>query len=238
MIGIAYLRVSGLSQTGDKDGLPRQRRRIEELAEREQIRIVAEYADEGVTGKSDETAEDIETILARPDLTRLRHDLKDGKYGDQVVVLIESLERLARDVIVQELFVRLVRKHAQILSAECPELLRVTGDAPTDNMHDFMRQVRGAAAEFDRKNICYRMACTRKYLREENGKCEGRKSYGEDPERPEEQLVLARMLSLRDGKNGYREIAKILNEDGYSTRTGKPWSRGTVYRILKRYPVE
>jgi hypothetical protein len=75
----------------------------------------------------------------------------------------------------------------------------------------------------------------------------GRKPFGSHND--EEQETLARMKALyrvlpKDQRRCYRdvmqqrrsfhEIARILNDEGRSTRTGKSWSASTVRRILMR----
>jgi len=76
----------------------------------------------------------------------------------------------------------------------------------------------------------------------------GRKPYGGSAN-PEEEFGLQRLKELyrslprnqwrRRGdrvfkRRSFRQIASMLNEEGIPTRTGKPWTDGTVRGILKR----
>lgn len=75
----------------------------------------------------------------------------------------------------------------------------------------------------------------------------GRKRFGADPKRPEENEALTRLRSLnkpfaeskwkiRDGvletRRSYNEIVRIMNKKKYCTRTGAPWCYNTVLNIL------
>jgi hypothetical protein len=75
-------------------------------------------------------------------------------------------------------------------------------------------------------------------MRARDGKCEGRKRYGEHPDYPEEKAVVDRMIVLRAAGNRPDQIAQILNSEGVETRGTKngkkPWHPSTVARILKR----
>src|SRR5258708_4853471 len=85
-----YLRVSGDSQI-DGDGFPRQREAIERYAAANNIIVVKYFQEEGVSG----TVESIDRPAFQDMLTAL---LANGTK----IVLIERLDRIARDVMVQE----------------------------------------------------------------------------------------------------------------------------------------
>src|ERR1017187_10527495 len=86
----AYLRVSGKGQI-DGDGFPRQLEAVRTSAQAQAIRIVKVFREEGVCGAPD--------LEERPALMALLEALAaDGVK----LVLIESLNRLARDLMVQE----------------------------------------------------------------------------------------------------------------------------------------
>ena len=93
----AYLRVGGKSQI-EGDGFPRQALAIEAYAATNNITIVKTFQEEGISGAED--------AQHRPALT----DLIAALHSDGVKkVLIESLSRLARDLLVQEAIIRDLR---------------------------------------------------------------------------------------------------------------------------------
>ena len=74
-------------------------------------------------------------------------------------------------------------------------------------------------------------------MRARAGRCEGRKPFGYY-EGENEILREMRRLYRKNPKTGkrrsYGEIADELNEKRLSSRSGQPWSRGSVHTILKR----
>lgn len=53
-------------------------------------------------------------------------------------------------------------------------------------------------------------------------------------EEPVEQMTLARMIELRDENRSLRSIARILDEEGRTTREGGPWRHHVIKAILAR----
>jgi hypothetical protein len=93
-----------------------------------------------------------------------------------------------------------------------------------------MRQVLGAVAEFNRRELVGKLAKARKRIRTECGRCEGRKPYGE---REGEEAGLARVLSLvKSEGQSLRSAAATLNAEGVPTRSGKPWQAGSVASVV------
>ena len=77
----------------------------------------------------------------------------------------------------------------------------------------------------------------REKVRDEKGKCEGRKRYGEDSAH-EQEIVRRIKLMRRKRKGGLKgmtlqAIADKLNEEGIRTKTGKKWQRVQVMNVLK-----
>src|SRR5262245_40521502 len=106
----AYLRVSGRGQV-EGDGFPRQREAIKGYASANGIRITEWFQEEGVSGKTD--------LENRPAL----HALMTALHSDGVaLVLVERLDRLARDLMVQEsIFSDLRRKGFELVSVTEPD---------------------------------------------------------------------------------------------------------------------
>ena len=79
-----------------------------------------------------------------------------------------------------------------------------------------------------------RLKGARERKKANGGKGEGRWAYREDPERPEEPAGLAKMLALRAQRISYKQIAKVLNEQGIRSRDGKGWQPEVIRRVLMR----
>src|SRR5712664_2718413 len=91
-----YLRVSGKAQV-DGDGFPRQREAIERWASAHGVTIVKWFEERGVNG----------SLLERPALSEMMVALMSNGVR---LVIVEKLDRLARDQMVQETIVQSLLK--------------------------------------------------------------------------------------------------------------------------------
>src|SRR5947209_17711816 len=113
----AYLRVSGKGQV-EGDGFTRQLKAIREYASVHGMKIVTVYREEGVSGTK-ESAD-------RPAWSELMTALHSNGVR---MVIIERLDRLARDLMVQETIIADLRKHGfELVSVAEPDLM--TDDPP------------------------------------------------------------------------------------------------------------
>jgi DNA invertase Pin-like site-specific DNA recombinase len=208
----AYLRVSGKAQI-EGDGFTRQLEAIRRYAAEHEIKIVRVYREEGVSGTKD--------LENRPAFVELMTALHSN--GTKLV-LVEKLDRLARDLMVQETIIGDLRKNGfELISVMEPDLLQ---DDPSRKL---MRQVFGAIAEYEKTMIVLKLRGARARARSKNGRCEGRKPFGYFEG---EADAVARMRALRAEGLGFDRIATRLNADRIPTRTGKLWHGLVVNRIL------
>jgi DNA invertase Pin-like site-specific DNA recombinase len=206
----AYLRVSGRGQI-DGDGFPRQREAIKRYANAHGIRIVTWFEERGQTGKSE--------WEARPAWTEMVQSLNGVE-----TIIVERLDRLARELGVQEYIIRdLTKRHVTLISAAEESI-----DA--DPTRVLFRQIMGAIAQYDRTMIEAKLKAARVRQRASTGRCEGRKPYGS---RPGEQEILDRMRSMRNSGSPYDAIATEFNAGGVPTRMGRGWFGSTVAKILR-----
>jgi len=209
-----YLRVSGKAQV-DGDGFPRQMAAIKSYAAEHGIRVVKVFREEGVSGTKD--------LAHRPALSGLMVAL----HSDGVrLVLVEKLDRLARDLMVQETILGDLRKHGfELVSVAEPDLC---GNDPTRKL---LRQVMGGVAEYEKTMIVSKLRGARERMKAKTGRCEGRKPYGYYEG---EQETVDRMKALRAEGLPYEFVAGRLNAERRQTRTaGKQWFGATVRRILE-----
>jgi len=209
----AYLRVSGKGQV-EGDGFTRQLQAIKKYASAHDIRIIRVFRDEGVSGTKD--------LASRPAFVEMMTALYSN--GTRMV-LIEKLDRLARDLMVQETIIGDLRKHEfELVSVHEPDLLQ---DDPSRKL---MRQVFGAISEYEKTMIVLKLRGARERVRARGGKCEGAKPFGE---LFGESVVVDRMQALRSDGLGFDRIAETLNAEGIRPRRGKQWWGLTVNKILK-----
>jgi len=220
---VSYLRVSGKGQV-EGHGFDRQADTVKRYAKANGIALVGEYRDEGVSGTKD--------LDARPGLAALLDRLESNGVR---IVLVERADRLARDLVVGELILQQLRElGVTVIEAEGGnDLTAGDQDNPTAVL---IRQVLGAISEFDKSVIVLKLRAARERVRRDRGRCEGRKPFGD---RPGESQTVERILQLRRKPRGgtrlsYAKIAGQLNTENRPTRTGKPWTPGSVFAIVKR----
>lgn len=229
---VTYLRVSGDSQI-EKDGFPRQRFACEKYAVGNDLQIVREFRDEGVTGKME--------LEGRAGLSDCLAFVRENEI---TTVLVECSDRMARDMIVSEVIVREFQKiGVRVISASGGVDLTEGNDAnPTAKL---VRQILAAVSEFDRCVIVLKTRAARQRIRMRDGiargyegaealrmgRCEGKKPYGALTGETE---TIARMKAIQSTGRNYREVVEALNASGSVGRSGKAWTIGTVHKILSR----
>jgi DNA invertase Pin-like site-specific DNA recombinase len=219
---VSYLRVSGKGQVRG-DGLPRQRDMVQRFARSKGLQVVQEFSDEGVSGTKE--------LEGRAGLAALLDFLESDGVR---LVLIERADRLARDLVIGEVILGRFRQlGVQVVSADSGTELTVGDDDPTRKL---IRQVLGAVAEYDKAVTVLKLRAARARVRLTRGRCEGRKPFGDRPGEAE-ILELIRKLHRKPRAGDRRscgEIADELNRRGLPTRTGRAWSRGVVWALLRR----
>lgn len=211
----AYLRVSGKGQIAG-DGFTRQLDAINRHARCSGIQIARVFREMGVTGTK--PGEDRAAFAEM--LTALHAN------GTKLVI-VEKLDRLARDLMIQESIIADLRANGfELISVAEPDLLQ---DDPGRTM---LRQFMGAIAQYDKTSIVLKLRGARQRMKASTGRCEGRKPYGD---RDGEAVVIERMRQLRSTGMAYHQIAIVLNAERVPTRTdGKQWRGCTVNGILSR----
>ena len=150
-------------------------------------------------------------------------------------VIIEMLNRLSRDLMIQEIIIKDFQKHGfSLISAT-----EVDGLLDGDPTRDLVRQVLGAISQYEKRMLVLKLKCARDRKKRKFGKCEGRKSYAErDPELLAQVKKLRRKKKGRIRKMSFAKIAQILNEQGFKNAVGDPLNgralSGMFYRNIKR----
>jgi DNA invertase Pin-like site-specific DNA recombinase len=223
---VAYLRVSTEVQA-EGLGLDVQEDAITEWAETHEHEIVAEFTDAGISGSNGLEAR---TGLADA-LTVLRSDGADG-------IVVYRLDRLARDLIIQEQLLAEARQHGWGVFSTSPSEAAYLEDDPGDPSRKMIRQVLGAVAEYERSMIALRLRSGRARKAQRGGFAGGAPPYGYAAvdgnlvEVAEEQATLIRIRGDHRKGMSLRAIARTLNADGVMPRRGRTWHPGVLARLV------
>jgi DNA invertase Pin-like site-specific DNA recombinase len=206
----------------DGHGLDRQLESVRRWTKENGYEVVKVFKDvaSGITDESE-----------RPSFREMIGDiLSDGVR----TIVVESLDRLAREYRIQEtLLVYLASKGISLISARTGE--NVTEAIEGDPMRKALVQIQGIFSELEKSELVLRLRKAREKARKKRGKCEGRKAYGEESK--EEQAIIKRIKLMRRRRRGghrgltYEEISRRLNEEGIGTATGREWTAQTVHHI-------
>jgi DNA invertase Pin-like site-specific DNA recombinase len=230
---VAYLRTSSAANVGaDKDSEKRQRAAIEAFARAAGYELVDSYYDEAVSGA--------DHVTSRPGFTAMMERIASNGVR---TIIVETANRFARDLIVQETGYALLKEQGiDLIAADKPDAF--LDDTPTAIL---IRQVLGAVSQFekamvvtklkgarDRKRIALTQAA--KDDKTIRVKVEGRKSYGEiNPD----LVRLAKRLHrypVNGKRRSLRGVSNALAQSGFVTRTGRPYTAEAVSRMVKDRP--
>lgn len=225
MNAVGYLRVSTNEQTNGT-GLDAQRDAILATGHT----IVAWYSDEGISGSNG--------LDKRIGLANALADIKEGKAE---ALIVYKMDRLARDMMLQESLLRdLWRSGGQIISCSEAESVYCKPDDATDPSRAFIRQVLGAAAEYERAIIKARLMAGRRRHLDAGGNHGGKAPYGWKWEgsqlvHDDDQWDIVQGILTR-AKQGETAsyIAQVLNHNGSLSPAGKQWGHMAVKRIIER----
>jgi DNA invertase Pin-like site-specific DNA recombinase len=145
------------------------------------------------------------------------------------VILVESANRFARDLIVQETGYRMLRERGiDLIPVDSPQ--HFAESTPTANM---VRQILGAVSEFEKAILVARLKGARDRKRATSGKCGGRRSHIEAHPQTVEMAKSLRWINKRmREKRSLREIASKLAEAGHVARSGRPYGPSAIQSML------
>ncbi|WP_456754591.1 MULTISPECIES: recombinase family protein [unclassified Bradyrhizobium] len=201
---IGYTRTSSAANVGDdKDSVVRQRKAIQAYASRAGYRIVAWHDDPAVKGA--------DAIDARPGFAAALEQIAGNGIR---TIIVETANRFARDLIVQETgFRRLQADGITLIAADKPDSF--VDDTPTAVL---VRQILGAVAQFDKAMTVAKLRGARERKRRSGARVEGRKPIAESHP---EAAAMARQLRAQQPRISLRDISKAMAEAGIVTKPGK-----------------
>jgi DNA invertase Pin-like site-specific DNA recombinase len=150
--------------------------------------------------------------------------------GQVQAVVIERMDRLARDLMASEFLLRELRKlNVKLFSTDQNNLEDVASN-DVDPTRILIRQILGALAQWEKTTLVKKLRVAAQRAAKE-GRVGGNKPFGAKEGEQEGLRQLAEW-----SRQGYKtqDISDMLNARNYPTRSGKPWSRHTVHGILSR----
>ncbi|MBA2730487.1 MAG: recombinase family protein [Euzebyaceae bacterium] len=225
----AYCRVLTQRQEDEGLSLEAQEAAIRRWAKAHGHRIVSVHRD-AVSGTRD--------LEGREGLSRA---LAEVQAGQAEGVAVWKLDRVARDLMVQEAVLRDVWRmrdgHGELFSTVPSEAnLR---DDPEDPGRRLMRQVFGAIADYERSTIALRLRQGRHHKRLRGGYIGGAPRYGLQAQDRElashdaEGEVAEHIAALRAEGLSYRAISDLLNTERVPAKRGGQWHPQTVARVAR-----
>ena len=214
---IAYLRTSSAANVGaDKDSDKRQREAISQFAKRAGYRIVCEFYDAAVSGA--------DPIHERAGFASMLERIAGNGVK---TIIVETANRFARDLIVQETG----HKRLRALGIDL-----IAADSPDAFVHDtatarLVRQVLGAVAEFEKTALVAKLKVARDRKREATGWCGGQKPHSMT--RPEVVAMAKKLNRATRGKRlSLRKISAALAAAGHVNASGQPFAAQSVKAMI------
>jgi DNA invertase Pin-like site-specific DNA recombinase len=195
-----------------KDSLARQKDAVEAYASANSIEIVGEFYDAAVKGS--------DAVDERPDFQKMLTAIAGNGVR---TILVETANRFARDLIVQETGYRFLQKRGiELIAVDSPGMF--LDDTPTAVL---VRQILGAVAQFEKAALVAKLAGARKRLGKPGGKPAMEITH---------PMVIERVRQLRDDDPTMtlRAISAALAGEGHVTPTGKTYNPAQIARILAR----
>jgi site-specific DNA recombinase len=216
---VYYTRVSHENQVEDGSSLDNQEDRIEAFCKLNNYEIVATFSDPGVSGRKFEN---------RPDFMKMI-DMVKRKEVD--VVVVYSLSRFGRNT-------KDTLKWVAFLENYGVSFYTLDFQFDTSTSHGkLMLQMIAAFAEFESNQRGELISSVMKYLKKENKVYCGPIPFGFDKNDGnlivnENEMKIVRKIFTCKKQMKYSEIARHLNRDGFTSKTGKQFHHSTIIKIV------
>lgn len=218
---ISYCRVSTDNQK--KEGtINLQVEEIRDYCKKKKMSLVKVFSDDGVSGGLED----------RPALVDLFDYLDENEVE---AVVIYRLDRLARDLIIQENLIKDFEKRGiKIISTQEADL------DSKDPTRILIRQLLGGVAQYEKAIITLRLSGGRMRKARKGKFAGGSVALGYKPKNKDlrvddkEAELVKRIFKMKRRKRmGLREIARELNKQNIPTARGGQWYAGTIRYMLK-----
>lgn len=224
---IGYARVSTRGQVIHGTSLPGQKKAIRKWCRDGTHRLLDICEDGAVSGTK--------ALHEREGLYCALQLIRDGRADG---IVLQNLDRLARELTIQEAALAAVWSHGgRVFTYESGEVLR---DDPDDPMRTALRQMAGVFSQLERALVVKRLRTGRQRKAEAGGYAVGGPSYGHRAEGralvpdDREQAALDRIRELHGDGKSLREIAAVLTAEGHRPKRSDRWHPETLKRIVAR----
>ena len=164
---VGYVRVSTATQAEDGLGLDVQQAALRAWCKANGHRLTSILSDEGISG-----AKELED---RPGLADALDMIRSCKAEG---IVVSRLDRLARDLIVQETILAEVRRIGGEVFSTSPAEASYLTDDPDDPSRKLIRQVLGAVSEYERSMVTLRLRNGRRRKAQMGGYASGAPAFG------------------------------------------------------------
>lgn len=221
---VAYVRVSTVKQL-DGAGPDQQRNAISSWAIATNT-MIDEFALDAETGDNED----------REEIVRLKEMAVGGKLK---TIVVDRLDRFARDMLVSEVLYRFFQKHHV-------KVVAVTQDFDDNANGVAYRQIMSVFAQLDKANrISHLKQCRKATTAAKGTSCGGITPYGYKAIKgtgqlalvPGEAKLVVRTFELHGNGLNLSEIARLLEQEGFRTRKGTAFAPTQVSRMLQREAV-
>jgi len=214
---VGYMRTSSINNVGpDKDSERRQHKAIEHYAEQSGYMIEQYCYDSGVSGT--------DNVITRPAFNEMVTFIQTNNIK---TVIIESADRLARDLMIQLMAHDLLKRMGvTLIAANAPE--HFMNETPTAVM---FRQILGSLAQYERTQIIARLSAARDRKRALTGRCGG--NLGIKHHDAAGTAMAQRLSRKRKQRLSLYEISTQLAAAGFISKSGKQYSASTISAMIK-----
>ena len=218
-----YLRVSTEEQADNGYGMDVQRQAIMEYIKENNLTLIAEYSDPGISGATYE----------RPGLLDMLNHADKGEFS---ILLVYDSSRLARDMYVKGTIMHTLEKAGV-------SVLYVNGTNGNSPEEQLSRMIQDAIAHYVRLDILRKTKAGRDARGKTDGEKGGRvpmgyrrvfkdgKAVGVEID-PEGEALVIDIFNQRSAGGVLTQIADNLNEQGHTTARGHDWHASSVRQIL------
>ncbi|KZE42394.1 resolvase [Brevibacillus parabrevis] len=232
---VGYVRVSTQGQVKDGYSLAYQVEEIQRYCARHNVELLDIYKDEGISGaKVDED----ELTIERDGLQEMLSDLK---WREVKYIVVLNTSRLWRADMVKVLIQRELKRHqVDVKAIEQPQYSIYAHD-PNDFLVNGMMEL---LDQYQRLEIALKLSRGRRKKAQQGGYAGGRVAFGYKATKGQKTLyvdpvqaeTVRRVFDLKEQHPSWSlaQIAAELNQEGYTTVQGKPFSKVQVKRILDR----
>lgn len=209
------------------DGFERQNEKINQFCVAHKLDAIGYFQEEGVSGTTEG--------LLRPSFSAMVRSIDEQAIirNNIGAIVVERMDRLARDLMVSEVLLSECRKrNVQVFAADQGSLIDMASDSG-DPTRILIRQIMGALAQWEKSMLVAKLSAAKQRIREATGRCEGRKPFGSTPDEAVSIRMIRDYCETADYVS-YQSLAQYLNENGRTQRNGSPWNWRSARRMCER----